>query len=204
MKVEPVELFSKNLSTVYGMSKKELYKLLRSHTNYLDYISADDIKQIEISFLGEIYILLTDGSLIVNGKVEYHDISAIYQNGFTLFIISDDRVIKCLTNKDEKFMNNNDYKYKKVLVTSTAIVALTNENTIKVTGTLFESDIDYTKYTNIFDIGYIEKYAQIVVYPKTEDIVKVLFADEEYNPLDVEVLYEGSVMNGDKIECQII
>ena len=102
-------------------------------------------------------------------------------NGVNIFSFSNDNVITCLTidDKTTQFINNNNYKYKKIIVVGCGIIALTYENTIRYFGMVLDGVIDYTNFYDVKDIGYIEEDNDIVVIKKDKTVS--LFNNEDYS-----------------------
>lgn len=181
--------------TLFGVSLDDLYcnddigkeyNLLLKNTDYVGNISIDDIKNIEFSCFKDIIILLKDGTLIVNGEKKLTNINNIVLVDIDcVFAISNDKIITCITgepNNQKLFINNNDYKYKKVIVNGLGIVALTHDKTIRYFGTLIREVIDGSLYNNVDDIEYIENNDDIIVIKSNE--VYSLYSKYKYPSLD--------------------
>lgn len=72
------------------------------------------------------------------------------------------------------FINNTDYKYKTIITTSIttsiSIVVLIYEKDIIVFGTMVDFIVDYKSYYDVYYIGYIENYNDVVVIKVTKFI----------------------------------
>ena len=105
--------------------------------------------------------------------------------------ILNDHIITCLTGNDStySFINNDNCKYRKILVTPLVIVALTNNKDLRLFGTLCDKVIDYKLYFNVDDIGFIEENNDIVIIKDGK--VFSLFHEYDYSNEIPEVLVEG-------------
>ena len=94
------------------------------------------MKQIETDYYNNIYVLLDNGYLLENGELQDNDIDRLYMvNGFSLYKITNDNIIKPIDDVYKSdldiYLNNEDYKYKKIISDPLYLVALTEEGTIK-------------------------------------------------------------------------
>ena len=137
------------------MDVNDSYELVSNNTNYLNNISIDNVLDIKFSFNQDVITLLNDGNIIVNGEIRYSNIKSLaFMSGLVIFAISNDNEIICIVGSDSntRFMCNNNYKYKKIIITPLVIVALNNDREIKVFGTLVDCAIDYKNYFDVDDI----------------------------------------------------
>jgi len=177
---EEVKLFGENIDDVYFFDLKTAYDFVNKNTNYLENISIDEVKEIKFSYYKDIIILLKNGVLIINGEETSKDIKTLgIDGGMYVFSISNNNIITCLTGnwKTTQLINNNNYKYKKIIMNGLGIAALTYENTIKYFGAFIDGFIDYTNFYDVDDIGYIEETDEIVIIKK--DRIISLFANED-------------------------
>ena len=69
-------------------------------------------------------------------------------------------------DNDAEFLNDNDYKYKKIVYDVLGFAALRYDKVLRYYG-FFDSVIDYEKFINVDDIGLIyddeDKFGTIVV-----------------------------------------
>ena len=173
-------------------SLQEKYNIVKENTNYLNDIDLKNIKEISISIDDDIIVLFKDGQLYINGNMYLENINTLaFMAGYSIFAISNDKVITCITNclKTSEFINNNDYKYKKVVVTPLEIVALTYDNDIKFMGSVVDEIIDYHLFYEIDDIGYYEEEKEIIVIKK--DTAKSLFSNKTYGLKTTNIEFEG-------------
>ena len=132
-------------------------------------VSKEYVKRIDILDNEEIYILLTNGKLYFNDKLIDANIKTIWFTTNMEFSISYENIIKCMNVENEitKYINDNDYQYKKILFTDNELVALTKENNIRTVITnLSNIAIDVTRWINVDDIilnSYNQEYRTILV-----------------------------------------
>lgn len=187
---EEVKLFDEDIDIVYTFDLNKAYNFVNKNTNYLDNISINDVQEIKFSYYKDIFILLKNGILIINGEEKIHNIKTLgIDGGMYVFSISNDNIITCLTGnwKTTELINNNNYKYKKIVMNGLGIAALTHEHTIKYFGAFIDGFIDYTNFYDVEDIGYIEETEEIIIIKKNKTIS--LFTNEEYT-------YENVLTNG--------
>lgn len=109
---------------------------IKKYTNGLNNINLKYVKQIETDYYNNIYVLLDNGYLLENGELQDNDIDRLYMvNGFSLYKITNDNIIKPINDVYKSdldiYLNNEDYKYKKIISDPLYLVALTEEGTIK-------------------------------------------------------------------------
>lgn len=109
---------------------------IKKYTNGLNNINLKYVKQIETDYYNNIYVLLDNGYLLENGELQDNDIDRLYMvNGFSLYKITNDNIIKPIDDVYKSdldiYLNNEDYKYKKIISDLLYLVALTEEGTIK-------------------------------------------------------------------------
>ena len=109
---------------------------IKKYTNGLNNINLKYVKQIETDYYNNIYVLLDNGYLLENGELQDNDIDRLYMvNGFSLYKITNDNIIKPIDDVYKSdldiYLNNEDYKYKKIISDPIYLVALTEEGTIK-------------------------------------------------------------------------
>lgn len=197
---DTAELFGIDIVEVYDYSLDKAYNLIKDNTDYLDNISINEVKEIKFSSYKDIIILLRNGILLVNGKVKLENIKIIWSlSGTSIFAFSNDNIITCLVGESEatKFINSNNYKYKKIIITTLTMVALTYEKDIKVFKTLVDDVIDYNRYFDIDDIGYVEENEDIVVIKN--DKVYSLFVKYDYSNDFPSVMVEGEIEVNKKV-----
>lgn len=162
--------------TIYGIDLNEFnscidiqeeYEVIEKYTDYLKDISKEDVKDIKVSCYNEIVILLNDGTLFVNGEKKLDNIDMLhYINSHTICSISKDNIITAITKNGVSginFMNNNNYKYKKILVTEFGIAALREDGVVVYFGDVVSSVIDHSHFINVEDIEYEEGTGGITV-----------------------------------------
>lgn len=109
---------------------------IKKYTNGLNNINLKYVKQIETDYYNNMYVLLDNGYLLENGELQDNDIDRLYMvNGFSLYKITNDNIIKPIDDVYKSdldiYLNNEDYKYKKIISDPLYLVALTEEGTIK-------------------------------------------------------------------------
>lgn len=178
---------------------KEKYDVIKKYTDFLNNISFDDIEDIKITALENVSILLKNKELYFNNKKILENIkSLLMTDNATIFAVSDENIITCITRKDTltEFINNNNYKYKKIINTWFGITALTYENTIKFYGILFDTVVDYTVFYNVEDIGYINLENKDYLWENDIAVIKKdkvisLLHNFDYSNSDVEIMLSG-------------
>lgn len=187
-----VKLFGVDIVDLYNYNLDKAYNFVKDNTDYLVDISIDEVKDINFSATKDIIVLLRDGTVIINGKKNLNNIKTLaFMSGLSIFAISNDHVITCLTGEDDlnNFINNDNYKYRKIIVTPLLIVALTHERDIRLFGTLCDRVVDYQLYFNVDDIGYVEENDDIVIIKDGK--VFSLFHEHDYSNEKPDVLVEG-------------
>lgn len=188
------ELFGVPIEALFDYNLKQSYDFVKEHTDYLDGILINDVRDIQFSLYGNVIILLRNGDVLFDGNNVLSNIKFLsFRNGYVIFAISNDRIIRCLTSNSNHalFMNNNDSTYKKILVTPLVVVALTNEGDIKFYGDILDTTIDYHRFMDIEDIGYIEENNDIVVIK--DGLPYSLLYEHDYSGEIPDVLVEGEL-----------
>ena len=97
-------------------------------------------------------------------------------NTLRAFEYNDNEIITVVgSDSNTRFMCNNNYKYKKIIITPLVIVALNNDREIKVFGTLVDCAIDYKNYFDVDDIFCTQE--EVIVVKGDRKIN--LFSNEE-------------------------
>lgn len=187
-----VKLFGVDIVKLYNYTLDKAYNFVKDNTDYLVDIDIDEVKDINFSAVKDIIILLKNGTVLVNGIKRLENIKTLaFMSGLSIFAISNDHVITSLTGEDGlyNFINNDNYKYRKIIVTPLVIVALTHEKDIRLFGTLCDRVVDYQLYFNVDDIGYVEENDDIVIIKDGK--VFSLFHEHDYSNEKPDVLVEG-------------
>ncbi len=190
--LDSIQLYGVDITRLYNYDLEKAYTFVKENTDYLYNIYIDKVKNILFSVYKDIIILLNDGSLLLNGKKKLDNIKKIiFLSGLSIFAISNDNVIKCVTGNWEstKFLNANDYKYKKILYTPLVIVALNYDNDIRLYGTITDQAIDSKRLVSVDDIGYVEDNNDIVIIK--ENKVYSLFLEHDYADELPNIMVEG-------------
>lgn len=186
-----VKLFGVDIVKLYNYNLDKAYNFVKDNTDYLIDVPIEEVKNINFSAYKDIIILLRDGTVILNGNKCLTNIKTLaFISGLSIFAISNDHVITSLTGEDGlyNFINNDNYKYRKIIVTPLVIVALTHEKDIRLFGTLCDRVVDYQLYFNVDDIGYVEENDDIVIIKDGK--VFSLFHEQDYSNRP-DVLVEG-------------
>ena len=86
---EKIEIFGLDIVKAYELSLNEAYEFVKANTNYLDNIDLNNIKDIKFSCFKDIYILLKDGNLYIDGEYVFHDIKSLgLWSGINIFAIT--------------------------------------------------------------------------------------------------------------------
>lgn len=189
-----VKLFGVDIVKLYNYNLDKAYNFVKDNTDYLIDVPIEEVKNINFSAYKDIIILLRDGTVILNGNKCLTNIKTLaFISGLSIFAISNDHVITSLTGEDGlyNFINNDNYKYRKIIVTPLVIVALTHEKDIRLFGTLCDRVVDYQLYFNVDDIGYVEENDDIVIIKDGK--VFSLFHEHDYSNEKPDVLVEGSL-----------
>lgn len=165
------KLFKKKLCDLYDYDINQSYELISKNTKYLENIAKNEIKDIMYSYDKKVLILLKNGTLFINGIVEKNNISNLWFSDATNIygISSDNEIIPVIgiEQRISKYINNNNYKYKKVVYTVLAIAALTFEGTVRVITPCICVGILTERFSNVDDISIMTNIND----PSDEDIV---------------------------------
>ena len=128
---------------IYNMSKDEQEELFELFTCIYDKLQKNEIKQIETDFDNNIYVLANNGNLYktaqYDNELEFisNGIEKIfYLDGMNLYrITTENEILPIDNNKDwnntDKYLNNNNCKYKKIETSKMHIVLLTKEGNVR-------------------------------------------------------------------------
>lgn len=122
---------------IYSIDGIKRIFYIKKYTNGLNNINLKYVKQIETDYYNKVFVLLNNGNLYRDGDLIDNNICKIYMlDGMHLYKITEDNKIKPIYEDDimdniDKYLNNEDYKYKKIISDSLYLVALTEEETIK-------------------------------------------------------------------------
>ena len=188
------KLFGVDIVKLYDYDVPRAYDFVKNNTNYLNNISISEVKDIKFSVTQDIIVLLNNGNVILNGKHLVSNIKLlVFMSGVFILGISNDNEIKSIIGNEYSysFINNNNYKYKKIIINPLVIVALTHENDIRLYGTICDVAIDHNRLIDIEDIGYVDENDDIVVIK--EGKVYSLFYEYDYSNEVPEVMVEGKL-----------
>lgn len=196
-----IRLFGVDIVKLYDYDLNKAYDFVNDNTDYLKGISVDEVKDIEFSCNKDVIILLHNGIVLLNGKEMLENVKAVvFINGGAIFAITNNNVIIPVVGicNSTKCINNNNHEYKKIIITPLVIVALTFEKDIKLFGMVCEGFIDYHRFFDVDDIGYVEENDDIVVIKDGK--VYSLFHENDYSNELPDVLVKGSTDTLDIIE----
>lgn len=144
-----------------------------------------DIKQIEIDYYNKVFILLNNGNLYRNGELIDNKICKIYMfDGQHLYKITEENKIRPIYEDDiwdnkDKYLNNNNCSYKKIVTSTLHIVALTVDgNVIAIHGLPTGLGIEPENFKNVEDISIVKESKDIEV--------PYIFKNKTYKPLYIE------------------
>lgn len=143
------------LTDLYNYDLNEAYEFVKKNTDYLKEIKKTEVKQIEFSYYKDIVILMNNGELFINNKLEDNNIKRIFfQDGTKMYTISNRNVIKQIISKTMLgiYMNNSDYEYKKILIDWCSMAALTFEGTVRCITPPLNVGIDSNRFINVDDL----------------------------------------------------
>nr|MBP3259274.1 hypothetical protein [Bacilli bacterium] len=195
------KLFGVDIVKLYNYDVSKAYNFVKDNTDYLNDISIDEVKDIEFSATSDIIILLNNGDVILNGELKVNNIKLlVFLSGLSIFGISNENQIIPIigSNYSYSFINNNNYKYKKILINPLVIIALTNENNIRLYGTVCDGAIDSNRLIDVEDIGYIDENDDIVVIKDSKPYS--LFYENDYSNDVPEVMIEGTLNDVNIVE----
>ena len=189
-----IKLFGVDISKLYNYDLTKAYEFVNTHTDYLRKYPLNSVKEIMFSVSKDIIILLQDGVVLVNGVKQLYNIKSLaFMSGISIFAISNNNVITPITGgyASINFINNNNYEYKKIIVTPLLLIGLTYDGVVKIFGTLTDEPIDYNRLVGIDDIGYVAEDDDLVVIKK--DKVYSLLLQHDYSNEVPEVMVDGSI-----------
>lgn len=197
-----IRLFGVDIVKLYDYNLNKAYDIVNDNTDYLKGLSIDDdVKDIKFSCYKDVIILLHNGVVLLNGKEMLENVkTVVFINGGAIFAITNNNVIIPVVGmcNSTKCINNNNYKYKKIIITPLVIAALTFEKDIRLFGMVCEGFIDYHRFFDVDDIGYVEENDDIVVIKDGK--VYSLFHENDYSNELPDVLVKGSTDTLDIIE----
>ena len=115
---------------------KERIEYIKEHTNGLNNIDLNDVKQIEADVWGNVYVVLNNKQFYNNGVVEDDNVEEIVMlDDDNVYIIKEDHTI--IPFKSKKYWNNLDTylynegkPYKKIITNFGNVIGLTLENRV--------------------------------------------------------------------------
>ena len=158
-KLEEDKLYGEPKWLLYDYDVDKSYKFISKNTGYLDNITRDEIKDIAYSYYNEIIILLKDGTLFINGDKKRTNISRIwFQDAIMIYGITFDNEIVLLTKYEttlSKYINNDNYKYKKIVTSTLSLAALTNDGNVRTITPPLNQGVLIDRFINVDDIEVI-------------------------------------------------
>lgn len=128
---------------IYNVSEEKQEEIFKLYTCIYEKINRKDIKQIETNFDNDIYVLTMNGKLYKTRKYDDEleildeNIEKVYfLDGINLYKIKkQNRILPIEENKPwsntDKYLNNNNCKYKKIETSKMHIVLLTEEGNVR-------------------------------------------------------------------------
>lgn len=121
---------------IYNLDIVEKIYYIKNYTNGLNNIDLKEVKQIETDFYNNIYVILDNGNLYINGVLNKNKVDKIHIiDGFHLYqITTENQIIPC--SEEDSWSNldfylcNNYNSYKKVVTTPLYIAGLTTEGQV--------------------------------------------------------------------------
>ena len=105
---EKIELFGLDIVKAYELSLDEADTFIKSNTNYLNNIDLNSIKDIKFSCFKDIYVLLKDGNLYIDGEYVFNNIKSLgLWYGVNIFAITNENIIISISGNDSdtEFIN---------------------------------------------------------------------------------------------------
>ena len=129
---------SNKIIKIYSIEdKQKRLEYIKNNTNGLNGINIENVKQLETDYWNNVYTLLKNGDLYENGQIADIDIKSIYYlDGLNLYVITNDNKIIPLNREKEGwtnldyYLNNKNCSYKKIIIDTLYITALTKEGRV--------------------------------------------------------------------------
>ena len=124
---------------IYNMPENKKIDYIINNTDGLKGIEEKNVKQIETDFYDNVFVLTLDGRLYKNGNLVDKKIVQIHMfDGLHLYKVTSDNKIRPIDcnfkwNDIDKYLNNNDCSYKKILFSTMNIIALTEDGHVRAT-----------------------------------------------------------------------
>lgn len=173
---------------IYNMPEKERMDYIKYQTDALNEIDEKEVKQIESNINNYVYVLLKNGDLYEDGKKIDTNIERIYMfDGDHLYKINKENQIIPLRNtynwnnwdNTDKYLNNENCKYKKIVTSTLHILALTGEGNVRAIHSLPTGlGIEPENFKNVENITIVED-SQGIETP-------YIYKDKEYKTLYIE------------------
>lgn len=139
-----------------GYDLSQQYSLVEKYTNYLNGINQDNINDIKVTVDGRLIYLLDDSTVHVNDRLVLDNIKYLHcTDSCVITSIGLDNTITCLSDANgdaSVFINDNNYQYKKILLTEFGIIALRYDGVVRYFGDMFAKAIDYSLFVDVDDI----------------------------------------------------
>lgn len=169
---------------IYNMSENEKINYIKYQTDGFDNIDEKDIKQVEANINNYVYVLLNNGDLYECGKKIDSDIDRLYMfDGMHLYKITKDNKIIPLKelyrwndwDNTDKYLNNNNCSYKKIVTSTLHIVALAKNGEVRAIHAL---------PTGLGIMPENFKDVEDIIIQEIDDIeTPYIFKNKEYNSL---------------------
>lgn len=160
-------------SKIYNMPKREQEECLKNFTCIYKKFDKTKIKQIETDFDNNIYVLTNLGKLYktlqYEDKLEFlsdNIIKICFIDGINLYKITNENIILPIEDNEkwsnvDKYLNNNNCKYKKIETSKMNIVLLTENGNVRALSGYPNLGIIPDNFINIEDITIFEDEYEI-------------------------------------------
>lgn len=194
-------IFEKSYIELKLLPMDKKYYLIKANTDYLDYVELNKLKSIYFSKEKDVFVLTNEGDVYKNGKNILSNIKEINDICFCagLIAVGCDNTIHVLTCANDDCINNSNYHYKSIIITSDYVAALTKDNIIKIVGHFF-GIIDYARFFNVDNIAYVidEELHTDVIAIKGEKAISLFKDDTIYDINDPRITYSEFLLKEEK------
>ena len=136
---DDMDILKMNPKKIYTMNDEEKIEYIKCYTNGLKGISKENVEQIESDYYDNVFVLTKDKKLYKNGNLINKQIKEIYMlDGCHLYKVTSDNKIRPIDddlkwNDIDIYLNNNDCSYKKIVISTMNIIALTKDGKVRAT-----------------------------------------------------------------------
>ena len=181
------KLYGVKLGNLYDYDIDKSFEFVSSNTDYLNNINKSSVKTILFSYGKEIIVLLNNGCLTVNGVFVRDNVDRLwFQDATMIYSITNDNeiiIVTRLNTQTSKLINNNNYKYKKVVTSLLSLVALRFDGQIRAITPYISVGILPERFINVDDIQYIvneeDEYDYDIVVKQNDHYYSLFTNDTE-------------------------